>query len=186
MSTKGKHASGTSGAFYRDLVIMILGIVLVGAAVFLILYLVADGPEADPTTSAGATSSTSTTSLGTTSSSSEETTTTSTTQATTTTSTTVPVRAPGEVRVIVLNSIGINGAAGRMTDRLEEAGYQTLTPDDLEPEQDPSRIWYREGFSAEANVLLDFIPGALVEALPDQSLGEGADIVMVLGTGYQE
>ena len=186
MSTKGKHASGTSGSFYRDLVIMILGIILVGAAVFLILYLVADGPEADPTTSAvGATSSTSTTSPDTTSTSAADTTT-STSQATTTTSTTVPVRTPGEVRVVVLNSIGINGAAGRMTDRLEEAGYQTLTPDDYEPEQDPSRIWYREGFSAEANVLLDFIPGALVEALPDESLGEGADIVMVLGTGYQE
>ena len=185
MSTKGKHASGTSGAFYRDLVIMILGIILVGAAVFLILYLVADGPEADPTTSAVATSSTSTTSSDT-SSTSRASTTTSTTQATTTTSTTIPVRAPAEVRVLVLNSIGINGAAGRMTDRLEEAGYQTLAPDDFEPEQDPSRIWYREGFSAEANVLLDFIPDAQVEALPDESLGEGADIVMVLGTGYQE
>lgn len=90
------------------------------------------------------------------------------------------------MRVLVLNSIGVNGAAGRMTDRLEEAGYQTLNPDDYQPQQDPSRIWYREGFSAEANVLLDFIPGALVEALPDESLGEGADIVMVLGTGYQE
>lgn len=185
MSTKGKHASGTSGAFYRDLAIMILGIVLVGAAVFLILYLVADGPEADPTTSVGGTNSTTTTS-GETTSTSQLSTTTSTTQATTTTSTTVPVRAPSEVRVLVLNSIGLNGAAGRMTDRLEEAGYQTVTPDDYQPEQDPSRIWYREGFSAEANVLLDFIPGAVVEALPDESLGEGADIVMVLGTGYQE
>ncbi len=185
MSTKGKHASGTSGAFYRDLVIMILGIVLVGAAVFLILYLVADGPEADPTTSAASTDSTSTTSPDTTSTS-QQPSTTSTTQATTTTSSTVPVRAPGEVRVLVLNSVGINGAAGRMTDRLDEAGYQTLTPDDFQPEQDPSRIWFREGFSAEANLLLDFIPGALVEVLPDESVGEGADIVMVLGTGYQE
>ncbi len=185
MSSKGKHASGTSGAFYRDLVIMVLGILLVGSAVFLILYLVADGPEADPTTSAGVSNSTSTTALDTTSTS-QLSTTTSTTQATTSTSTTVPVRAPGEVRVVVLNSVGINGAAGRMTDRLDESGYQTLSPDDYEPEQDPSRIWYREGFSAEANVLLDLIPGALVEALPDESLGEGADILMVLGTGYQE
>ncbi len=185
MTSKGKHASGTSGAFYRDLVIMILGIVLVGAAVFLILFLVSDGPEADPTTSAGATSSTTTTSPEATTTT-QGSTTTSTTQATTSTSTTVPVREPGEVRVVVLNSIGINGAAGRMTERLDEAGFQTLTPDDYQPEQDPSRIWYRDGFSAEANLLLDFIPGAVVEALPDDSLGEGADIVMVLGTGYQE
>lgn len=184
MTGKGKHASGTSGAFYRDLVIMILGIVLVGAAVFLILYLIADGPTADTTTTGvGVSSTTSTTAEPT--STSDSTSTTTTTQPTTTT-TTVPVRAPSEIRVVVLNSVGINGAAGRMSDRLGAAGYQTLTPDDYTPEQDPSRIWYREGFSAEANVLLDFIPGAVVEPLPDDAVGEGADIVMVLGTGYQE
>ena len=71
-----------------------------------------------------------------------------------------------------------------MTDRLSNAGYQTLPPGDYEPEQDPSRLWYREGFSAEANELLVFLPDALVEPLPDQELSEGADIVMVLGTGY--
>lgn len=184
MSSRGKHASGDSGAFYRDLIIMILGIILVGAAVFLILFLIADGPEAGPTTIAAPDTSTST--------STTEAATTTTTQPTTTTTTapsttsTVPVRAPSEVRVVVLNSIGIDGAAGRMTDRLDEAGYQTLTPDDHEPEQDPSRIWFREGFSAEANVLLDLLPGALVEPLPEESLAEGADVVMVLGTGYEE
>ena len=184
MSTRGKHASGDSGAFYRDLIIMILGILLVGAAVFLILFLIADGPEAGPTTIAAPDTSTSTSTTGaTTTSTSEQTTTTTTAPSTTTT---IPVRGPSEVRVVVLNSIGINGAAGRMTDRLDEAGYQTLTPDDYLPEQDPSRIWYRDGFSAEANVLLDFLPGALVEPLPDESLVEGADIVMVLGTGYEE
>lgn len=186
MSTKGKHASGDTGAFYRDLIIMILGIILVGAAVFLILFLIADGPEASPTTIAAPASSTSTSSTEpTTTVTAEPTTTTTSTTAPSTTST-VPVRAPSEVRVTVLNSIGINGAAGRMSDRLDEAGYQTLTPDDFEPEQNPSRIWFREGFSAEANVLLDFLPGALVEPLPDEALAEGTDIVMVLGTGYEE
>ncbi len=186
MSSRGKHASDDTGAFYRDLIIMILGILLVGTAVFLILFLIADGPEPGPTTIAASdtTASTSTTRATTT------TITTTTEQTTTTTApsttTTVPVRDPSEVRVVVLNSIGISGAAGRMTDRLDEAGYQTLTPDNYEPEQDPSRIWYREGFSAEANVLLDFLTGALVEPLPEESLAEGADIVMVLGTGYEE
>lgn len=184
MTNRGKHASGDTGAFYRDLIIMILGILLVGAAVFLILFLIADGPEAGPTTIAAPDTSTSTsTTEATTTTTAEQTTTTTTAPSTTTT---VPVRAPSEVRVVVLNSVGIDGAAGRMTDRLEEAGYQTLTPDDFEPEQDPSRIWYREGFSAEANVLLDFLSGAVVESLADESLAEGADIVMVLGTGYEE
>lgn len=183
MTNKGKHASGSSGAFYRDLIIMILGIVLVGAAVFLILFLIADDPTATPTTVAAA--STTTTSDTTTTSTTEPAITTTTVPRATTT-TTVPVRAPDEVRVIVLNSVGIDGAAGRMTESLAEAGYQTLVPDNYEPEQDPSRVWYREGFSAEANQLLGFIDGAIVERLPDDSLAEGADLIMVLGTGYTE
>ena len=73
-----------------------------------------------------------------------------------------------------------------MTAQLDESGYQTLPPDDYEPEQDPSRIWFREGFSAEANVLLEFLEGATVEPIPDESIGEGAHVVMVLGTGYEE
>lgn len=183
MTNKGKHASGSSGAFYRDLIIMILGIVLVGAAVFLVLFLVADEPAPAPTTIAGE-ATTTTSARATTSSTVEQSTT--TTAPTTTTSTTVPVRAPGEVRVVVLNSVGIDGAAGRMTERLEAAGYQTLVADNYEPEQDPSRIWYREGFSAEANQLLDFLDGAVVEPLPDETLAEGADVIVVLGTGYTE
>ena len=47
---KGRHASGGAGAFYRDLAMMVLGILLVGAAVFFILFLVADGPEESTTT----------------------------------------------------------------------------------------------------------------------------------------
>lgn len=181
-SSKGKHASGTSGAFYRDLIVMILGILLVGAAVFLILFLIADGPT-EGTTAAPETTTTTTTSEPTTTSTTQVSTTTTTAPSTTTT---VPVRPPEEVRVLVLNSIGISGAAGRMTARLDEAGYQTLAPDDYEPEQDPSRVWYREGFSPEANELLAFIEDALVEPLPDETLAEGADVIMVLGTGYEE
>lgn len=181
MPSRGKHASGTSGAFYRDLIVMVLGILFVGAAVFLILLLIADEPAAE--TASAPETTTTTTSVGTTTSTTAVATTTTTAPSTTTT---VPVRPPEEVRVLVLNSIGIAGAAGRMTARLDEAGYQTLAPDDYEPEQDPSRVWYREGFSPEANELLDFIEGALVEPLPDETLAEGADIVMVLGTGYEE
>ena len=182
---KGRHAAGGSGVFYRDLAMMILGIVVVGAAVFLILYLLVG----DGSTNAAAT--TTTTTLETTTSSDPPPTTTSTTLATTTTAgetttTAIPVRPPEEVRVVVLNSIGIAGAAGRFTQVLSDASYQTLPPDDYEPEQDPSRIWYRDGFSAEANELLEFIPGALVEPIPDDELQPGADVVVVLGTGYEE
>ena len=57
---------------------------------------------------------------------------------------------------------------------------------DYDPELDPSRIWYREGFSAEATVLLEMLPGALVEPLPDEDLVPGSDVVVVLGVGYEE
>ncbi len=159
---------------------MIAGILLVGAAVFLLLFLLADDGSSTTTT----TGATTTTTEATTTTVAPTTTTTSTTS--TTTTTTIPVREPGEVRVLVLNSIGVSGAAGRLTSELADAGYQTLEADDFEPEQDPSRIWYRESFGAEASALLAYIPGALVEMLPIPALGTGADIIIILGTGYEE
>jgi cytoskeletal protein RodZ len=183
MTNKGKHSSQTPGTFYRDLAIMILGIVLVGAAVFFLLYLFADQPATGPTTTTTTIPETSTTGEEVTSTTGDDTAT-STTVAST--STTVAVRPPAEVTVVVLNSMGLDGAAGRVNADLAEAGYQTLTPDNFSPEQDPSRIWYREGFAAEANVLIEFVPGATVEPLPDEALQEGADIVLVLGTGFTE
>jgi hypothetical protein len=96
------------------------------------------------------------------------------------------MRPPEEVRLVVLNSVGIAGAAGRLTQVLSEAGYQTLQATDYSPEQETSRLWYRDGFSAEANELLDFIPDALVEPLGDEELEPGADVIVVLGTGYEE
>lgn len=184
MTNKGKHASQTPGTFYRDLAIMILGIVLVGAAVFFLLYMIADQPDTGPIAATTTTVAESTTSEG------EVTDTTEGEAVTTTTigatSTTVAVRSPADVTVVVLNSIGLDGAAGRVTSDLAERGYQTLTPDNFSPEQDPSRIWYREEFAAEASELVDLVPGATVEPLPDETLQEGADIVLVLGTGFTE
>lgn len=191
MSTKGKHASGETGGFYRDLIIMILGIILVGASVFLVLVLLADGPNED-TAPIGSDTSTTISEEPAASIVNETTTTTATTSAPTTSApttsapTTVPVRPPDEVRVAVLNSMGLTGAAGRKTAELDDAGYQTLAADDYEPEQDPSRIWHREGFSAEANELLAYLDGAVVEPLPDDSVAQGADVILVLGTGYEE
>lgn len=179
---KGRHASGGAGAFYRDLAMMILGIILVGAAVFFLLFLIADEPEA-PATTAGA-DPTTTLEAETTTSQQATTSTSSPPTSTSTTATTIPVRPPEEVRVVVLNSIGLAGAAGRMTADLDDAGYQTLPADDYSPEQTPSKIWYREGFSAEANELLEFLPDARVEPLVDEGLAEGADVIMVLGTGF--
>lgn len=178
MTGKGRHASPDPRGFYKSLAVMVGGIILVGAAMFLVLYLLADNPAPVPTT---------TSSQATTSSTDPTTTEPSTTTTVTLPTTTgVPVRPPNEVRVQVLNSMGVAGAAGRLTSRLDGAGYQTLPAADYSPEQNPSRIWYRSEFSAEANALLEFVAGAQVEEIPDPTIGEGADVVIVLGTGYQE
>jgi hypothetical protein len=181
MASRGKHASKSSRAFYRDLLIMTLGILLVGAAVFLLLYLLAG----DPTSEAGETTTSNPATTGVEAASTTEPVTTTTT-ATSTTPATVPLRLPSEVRVMVFNSIESSGAAGRFTQELADAGYQTLPAGDLDPEYDPSRIWYREGFSAEANVLLALLPGAAVEPLPDPEMAPGSDLIVVLGIGYEE
>lgn len=186
MTDKGRHTDGASTGFYRDLAMMVLGILALGAAIFLLLFWLAEGPEEGPPTTPLAADTTVTSTPGTTVSTTETTVVTTTTT-TVPTSTTVPVRPPDEVRVVVLNSMGLAGAAGRMTERLEEAGYQTLQADDYEPELDPSRIWYREGFSAEANVLLEYLPpDAVVQPLEDDDLQEGADVILILGSGYEE
>lgn len=184
MAEKGRHANKPTGVFYRDLALMIVGIIVVGAAVFLLLFLLADGG----TISATPTTTSSTPPPETTTSTNVITTTTSTptTIAPTTAPTTIPVRPPEEVRVAVLNAGAAAGAAGRFSEVLDDAGYQTLPADDYSPDQDPSRIWYRGGFSAEANELLEFIPEASVEPLLDEDLQPGADVIVVLGPGYEE
>lgn len=185
MTEKGRHTDGASTGFYRDLAMMVLGILALGAAIFFLLFWLAEGPEQGPPTTPLAADTTTTTAPGTIVSTTESTLATTTTT-TVPTSTTVPVRPPEEVRVVVLNSMGLAGAAGRLTEELEEAGYQTLQADDYEPELDPSRIWYREGFSAEANVLLEHLPDAVVQPLEDEDLQQGADVIMILGSGYEE
>ena len=182
---RGRHSAENTGSFYRDLTMMVVGILLVGAAVFLLLYLFAGNPDpvAGETTVPATTSSSV---VATSDPSTSNTTVPAVTTAPANSTTTVPVRAPQEVRVIVLNSIGLDGAGGRMTQQLADAGYQTQQADDLESQQDPSRLWYREGFAAEANALLQFLPGALVEPIPDPEVGAGADVVLVLGAGYAE
>ena len=181
MTIKGKHSSGGSGDFYRDLAMMIGGIILVGAAVFFVLFWLADNSDPVVTTTD---SSTTTTTAQVAVATTVQTVTTTTPTPTTTTTSTVPIRSNSEVRVIVLNSTQVSGAAGALTSNLGDAGYLTLPADDYRPLQDPSRIWYRSSFSAEANELLQYVPGAVVEPLAVSGLAEGADVIIVLGTGF--
>lgn len=184
MTENARHADDRSH-FARDLVIWIVGVAFFGALTFGLLALFAD-----PTPSANPGDGSTSTSAPTTTPPDDSTTTTDPDGSTTTTdpgSTTVPVRPPNEVTVHVLNFPGgIRGAAAALTQTLSQEGYQILPASDLRQDNDRSRIWYREGFAAEAAALLGHVPGALVEALPDNSISPAANIIIFLGPDFEE
>lgn len=70
----------------------------------------------------------------------------------TTTSTTLAPRDPAEVKVLVANGSGTNGAAGGTTDALEALGYVTATPSNAERVAS-TVVYYTTGFQAEAEAL---------------------------------
>ena len=86
--------------------------------------------------------------------------------------------------MLVLNSIGTTGLARRVTDRLSELGYNTLTPDNYEPRLEQSLIWYKPGFGPDAQDLAANFPDAVTEFNPDEQ--PEADIVVLLGASYEE
>lgn len=186
---RGRHASKSGqSAFLRDAAIMAVGIVIVAALMYGILWLIQSWrspdplPGAAPTTQVVESTTTASTLAATTTTVAPTTTTTSTT-----TTTTVPViesRPPGDVTVLVLNSVGTAGLAGRVTELLSGLGYNTLEPDNYEPRLEQSLIWYKEGFGPDAQDLAANFPDAITEFNPD-GLPE-ADIVVLLGASYEE
>jgi hypothetical protein len=96
----------------------------------------------------------------------------------------IEVRPPEEVTVLVLNSVGTAGLAGRVTEKLAALGYDTLEPANFEPLLEQSLIWYKPGFGPDANDLAANFPDAVTEFNPDE-LPE-ADIVVLLGASYEE
>lgn len=181
---KGKHVGSGNGPFYRDLTMMIGSIIVIGAAVFFLLFLIADGST--PASTAPAAVETSPTSTQPTTTTAPSTTTTAPSTTATAPSTTEPLTPPEEIRVAVLNSSEIDGAAGRLAAQLDDAGYQTVPVGDYDPPINPSRIWHRSCFTAEANLLLDFIPDAAVQPLPRPGLEPDADVIIILGAEYEE
>jgi LytR cell envelope-related transcriptional attenuator len=171
----GKHAAPfRMGDFFT----IIGGIAVVAGLVYFLLSALLGGDPPATTTTTAATSTSSTVST-TTSTTVQSTTTTSAP----TTSTTVAVRPPSEVRVLVLNSIGVDGLASQVTARLSDLGYNTLPPDNYTPLLERTRVWYVPGFEAEAFVLAAEFPDAQIEQNPD--LAVDADVVVVLGDSYE-
>lgn len=84
--------------------------------------------------------------------------------------------------VFVLDSTGGISSAVDLTEKLAAVGYQTLPPEPWETPLSRSRIWYAEGFEAEGEAILRYVPDAVVE----QFLGvTQADLIIVLGASYE-
>jgi LytR cell envelope-related transcriptional attenuator len=179
MSPRGRHSSRSNVG--RDAAIMVVGVLVIGAIVYGILWgytSVFDGDAAPPTTRATAT--TVAESPETSETAPDDTTTTSTTVAEATTSTVTP-RDPSEIVVLVLNSVGTEGLASDVSARFEELGYQVLEPDDYEPALERSQILFRDGYGPEAFELAAVVPDAEIAVNPDP---DEADIVVLLGSSF--
>ncbi len=186
----GRHAAPGYGGFFRELGIFTLKVVFWGAIVFgavLLFQAVFSADDSDvTTTTAQATSGTSTTTTATTqpviTTVSPETTTTVATTTTQATTTTLGGRDPSEITVLVLNSTTRGGIAADLTDTLEDAGYQTLEPDNWSTPFSVSRVWYAAGFETEGAVIARYVsPDAIVELF--QGVAQ-ADIIIVIGASY--
>ena len=153
-------------------------------------------PPAPGTETTTTTTSTSTTSTTTTTSSVPETSETPSTTSTTTTSaeppvtttsttTTSVVESPVVLQVQVLNGSGVAGAAGRLTDKLSQAGYVVLPPENAPQRYSSSAVYFQDGWQARAEEILQAADIAEIEeptAMPQQFATEEAAVVVLLGT----
>ena len=144
-------------------------------------------PVAETTTTTSSTSTTSTSSVPETSEPSgaaTSSTTTTSTSSTTTTTTTV-VESPAVLQVQVLNGSGVAGAAGRMTDKLSEAGYVVLSPENAPQRYSSSAVYYQEGWQDKAEEILQAAEIEEIDAptaMPQQFATPDAAVIVLLGT----
>ena len=115
------------------------------------------------------------------------TTTTSAVPVTTTSSTTTTtvVESPVVLQVQVLNGSGVAGAAGRMTDKLSQAGYAVLSPANAPQRYSSSAVYFAEGWQAKAEEILQAAEIEEIDAptaMPQQFATEDAAVVVLLGT----
>lgn len=197
MSDRGRHLRQSGFGFYRDLLLLAAGILVVGAVVFGALSLWASNGNdpSDPTVPARLDADATTTSTSIASSTSPtaptttappDTTAPPSTAPTTTPTTIREARDPSEVRVVVLNSTGVTGLAAQLTEELAPLGYQLGEPSNYTPELSDTMIFHSDDFGFEAVQLLDVVPDATVAADSDLAAEWGVDVVVVLGRSYLE
>ena len=92
---------------------------------------------------------------------------------------------PSELVVQVLNGSGVAGAAGRMTDKLSEAGYVVLSPENAPQRYSSSAVYYQEGWKDRAEEILQAAEIDEIDtptAMPQQFATEEAAVIVLLGT----
>ena len=92
---------------------------------------------------------------------------------------------PSELVVQVLNGSGVAGAAGRMTDKLSEAGYVVLSPENAPQRYSSSAVYFAEGWKDKAEEILRAAGIEEIEAptaMPQQFATEDAAVIVLLGT----
>ena len=145
-------------------------------------------PVAETTTTISNTSTTSTTTSSVPETSeppSSATSSTTTSTSSTTTTTTTVVESPVVLQVQVLNGSGVAGAAGRMTDKLSQAGYVVLSPANAPQRYSTSAVYYQDGWQDRA---AEILAAAEIEeidaptAMPQQFATEEAAVIVLLGT----
>ena len=142
-------------------------------------------PVAETTTTTSSTSTTSTSSVPGTSEPPSATTSSTTTTTSSTTTTTTVVESPVVLQVQVLNGSGVAGAAGRMTDKLSEAGYVVLSPENAPQRYSSSAVYYQEGWKDRAEEILQAADIEEIDAptaMPQQFASEDAAVIVLLGT----
>ena len=89
------------------------------------------------------------------------------------------------LQVQVLNGSGVAGAAGRMTDKLSEAGYVVLSPANAPQRYSTSAVYYQEGWQEQAEEILQAAEIDEIDAptaMPQQFATEDAAVIVLLGT----
>ena len=147
------------------------------------------GSTAAATTTTAATASASTATSTTTTSVAPQTTTTSTTTTTTSTTTTIP--SADDLKVQVLNGSGISGAAGRLSERLEEAGWDVLPAGNASRRYAVSAVYYSHDVLADEAAEIAVatgVGGVVVLAMPSPApfVVEGADVYVVVLIGADD
>ena len=102
-----------------------------------------------------------------------------------TTSTTAAPRPPADVKVLVANGSGVNGAAGAQTTELEALGYVTASPTDAE-RVTATVVYFTDTYQPEAEALATAIgadPAAVAPLPTPAPVGDTqlSNLIVVLG-----